>query len=779
MIFCQSNAFGSTEKSSSVSIESGSQHTKTYAMLAQLSDEQVRLMLLEELKKDADTEKLDQNPDAGGPGGIFGKMLEFLSSQTDNSEHQLQQLLTGIPAVLPDLYNVFLALCPLGTSTFQGALTNFFLVLVFVVIGLIAELLIKKFVLAKYFQVDVKNLLKMSNSDKFIASITKELPDIIGLLFFFGASYFAFFAFAGINSPLVQLFFLAILLTVSLIRALSICLHILLSPSVLSFRVLPLECGSARSIHKLIIWTFGYIIAALLFSNVVGRLGAEPQTVLLMKLIFATLLLTVTGIGILYFKNRVRDFIISDLNTETTNHGWGRKQFAAIWHMLAILYLIVLWILLVNSIADPDPDKTRKGAFLLSFFVVPLWMAADRTMHSVVRYAMSTLNIHQTDYEEDGEIDEEIAVARENGKQLYLKTDKIARTGVIVALLVWVASLWNIKIPFISSLTGVLLDGVIIMALALLVWKFISSWIGRKIQESIPEGEEETSGDAEFGTAPTRGRSYTLLPMVRKFIGTVLVVMVTMTILSSMGVDIGPLLAGAGVIGLAVGFGAQKLVADMFSGFFYLMDDAFRVGEYLTAGSVSGTVESITLRNIMLRHHRGMLQIVPHSELGAITNFMRGGMVVKFNLDFPYDANIDQIRKIIKKVGQAMLKDEEMGDDFIQPVKSQGVRAITNSVMTIRVKFTAKPGTHFVIRREAFKRITEALAAKGIHYAHKKVIVDVPGLQEAQTGEKLTGEQIQSIASSAGAAGLASINEDEEKAAAQQSGKSSESNIPV
>jgi small-conductance mechanosensitive channel len=192
----------------------------------------------------------------------------------------------------------------------------------------------------------------------------------------------------------------------------------------------------------------------------------------------------------------------------------------------------------------------------------------------------------------------------------------------------------------------------------------------------------------------------------------------------------------------------------MFSGFFYLLDDAFRVGEYLTAGSVSGTVESITLRNIMLRHHRGMLQIVPHSDLGAITNFMRGGMVVKFNLDFPYDTDIDKVRKIIKKVGIAMLDDEEIGKDFIHPVKSQGVREITNSVMTIRVKFTAQPGTHFVIRREAYKRVTEALKVQGIEYAHKKVIVDVPGLEESIQKGRLSSEDAKKIADSAGAAAL-------------------------
>ncbi|MFV0436840.1 MAG: mechanosensitive ion channel family protein, partial [Desulfopila sp.] len=284
--------------------------------------------------------------------------------------------------------------------------------------------------------------------------------------------------------------------------------------------------------------------------------------------------------------------------------------------------------------------------------------------------------------------------------------------------------------------------------LAIFFWQFISNWIARKIEEATPAQPENSEDEEdEWGAAANRGRSFTLLPMLRRFIGTILITMVTMTILSSMGVDIGPLLAGAGVVGLAVGFGAQKLVADMFSGFFYLLDDAFRVGEYIEAGGVTGTVESISLRNVMLRHHRGMLQIVPHSELGAITNYMRGGIIVKFNLDFPYDANIDKIRKVIKKVGQAMLEEDEFKNDFIRPVKSQGVREIANSVMTIRVKFTAKPGSHFLIRREAYKRITEALRAQGINYAHRKVIVDIPLSADAGNGQiaQAAGAAAQSI----------------------------------
>ncbi len=214
--------------------------------------------------------------------------------------------------------------------------------------------------------------------------------------------------------------------------------------------------------------------------------------------------------------------------------------------------------------------------------------------------------------------------------------------------------------------------------------------------------------------------------MVRKVLGSFLVVIVILTVLSSLGVNIAPLLAGAGVLGLAVGFGAQKLVSDILSGFFFLLDDAFRAGEYIQAGSIRGTVETITLRNVMLRHHLGMLQIVPYTDLGAVTNYMRGGIEITFPLEFSYDTDIDLVRRIIKKVGQAMLEDEELGDDFIQPLKSQIVYEIANSVMVIRVKFTAKPGKQFVIKREAFRRLTEALNQKNIYYAHRKVIVDFP-----------------------------------------------------
>jgi len=628
----------------------------------------------------------------------------------------------------------------------QGALLNVVWVIIFLAMGFLVEFSIRKvFIKDLFLTISETDTRDMTAAEKFMAIIARVLPDLLGIIIFASVAYLSFYIFIWTDSPFVQLFFLAAIIAVTTIRLIAVCSQVVFSPDIPSFRILSMNGRDARMSHNLAVGTTSYFVVVLMFVVVVRKLGASFETARLLQLFFATILLLVTFAAIIINKGKIKQAILGGSDYKDQSLTWGRKQFAEIWHIIAAVYLFLLWLLLIDNLADTDVKNS--GAFILSFFVVPIWMVIDKIVRWIVGYALAILKIHQQHYADTEPPDEEELIERQKGRELFIKIKGLARIGVIAALFIWVASLWDITIPFFSELAAVTLDALVIMTLALFFWQFVSNWIERKIEESLPE-EEDESPDDEWGGAASRGRAYTLLPMIRKFIGSVLVVMVTMTILSAMGVDIGPLLAGAGVVGLAIGFGAQKLVSDMFSGFFYLLDDAFRVGEYLTAGNVSGTVESITLRNIMLRHHRGMLQIVPHSELGAITNFMRGGITVKFNLDFPYDAPIDKIRKIIKKVGQRMLDDETYGKDFIRPVKSQGVREITNSVMTIRVKFTAQPGTHFVIRREAYRLITEALNAQNIYYAHRKVIVDLPEI-EAQKEEEDLQKQITHAAAAA------------------------------
>ncbi|MGW8193233.1 MAG: mechanosensitive ion channel family protein, partial [Desulforhopalus sp.] len=472
-----------------------------------------------------------------------------------------------------------------------------------------------------------------------------------------------------------------------------------------------------------------------------------------------TVLLLLIAVKIVMIRESVAREILATKDGEEVS--WALKQFAAMWHVFALLYLFGIWGVWINTILTGTSRDS--GALIFSLLIIPLFLILDRIGSWLVGTIAAALEMHEDAAAEEQKREKlgEAYVSPEE-KQRRIKTFlmRAFRAFITLTLLVWVLSLWGVDFPLAGNIVKAAFDILITLALALFFWRYISMFIEQKIQESLPDEEEEESDDAgEFGPTRQLGRSYTLLPMIRRFIATTLMVMVSLIVLSAIGVDIGPLLAGAGVIGLAIGFGAQKLVSDVLSGIFYLLDDAFRVGEYIQAGSVMGTVENITLRNVMLRHHRGMLQIIPHSELGSITNFMRGGIVVKFNLEFPYDTDVELVRKTIKKVGQAMLEDEELGPDFIRPVKSQGVYEITNSVMVIRVKFTAKPGRQFLIRREAFRRITDALAAKNVHYAHRKVIVEVPQAE----GQQLSEEKIRAAVEAGAAAGRITLDKTSEQ----------------
>lgn len=160
------------------------------------------------------------------------------------------------------------------------------------------------------------------------------------------------------------------------------------------------------------------------------------------------------------------------------------------------------------------------------------------------------------------------------------------------------------------------------LILAHVIWGQLSRYVQKKM-ESMAPSTENVDDEEEF-SGQTLDRRFTLLPVLRKFVGTVLMVMVTLIVLSSLGINIAPLLAGASIFGLAIGFGSQKLVSDVWSGIFYLVDDTFRVGEYIQAGSVSGTVEGFNLRNVLLRHDRGALQIVPFQQDGCCHELQSG-----------------------------------------------------------------------------------------------------------------------------------------------------------
>ena len=200
-----------------------------------------------------------------------------------------------------------------------------------------------------------------------------------------------------------------------------------------------------------------------------------------------------------------------------------------------------------------------------------------------------------------------------------------------------------------------------------------------------------------------------------------------MIVLASLGVDIAPLLAGAGVVGLAIGFGSQTLVRDVVSGAFFLIDDAFRIGEYVDVGAAEGTVEQMSVRSLRLRHHLGAVHTVPFGEVKTLTNYSRDWAIMKLKLSVPFDTDIDKVRKLLKAVGRELAQNEDIKDDFIQPFKSQGAVEVSDYGFIIKTKFMSKPGKQFLIRRYAFNAIQKAFKENGIEFAKPKVEVTVAG----------------------------------------------------
>ncbi|RAR98631.1 mechanosensitive ion channel family protein, partial [Ensifer adhaerens] len=298
------------------------------------------------------------------------------------------------------------------------------------------------------------------------------------------------------------------------------------------------------------------------------------------------------------------------------------------------------------------------------------------------------------------------------------------RAALIVGAIVVLAEVLDIELTGITAqdsaalrlMRGALSAGIILLAIDL-VWNIVKVLIDRKL------GETETAHETGSERERKRARIRTLLPILKNFLMILFVAVAIMMALSSLGVEIAPLIAGAGVVGVAIGFGAQTVVKDVISGMFYLLDDAFRVGEYIQSGSYKGTVESFSLRSVKLRHHRGAIYIVPFSELGAVQNMSRDWVVEKLTVTVGYDTDVDKARKIIKKIGQELLVDPEFAAITIQPLKMQGIDSLGDSGLILRMKFTTVPGEQFMLKRRALMMINKAFHDNDIKPAFPTVQV--------------------------------------------------------
>jgi moderate conductance mechanosensitive channel len=286
--------------------------------------------------------------------------------------------------------------------------------------------------------------------------------------------------------------------------------------------------------------------------------------------------------------------------------------------------------------------------------------------------------------------------------------------GAATLVRVWridMVAMSNMDTPMMRIGRG-LLEALVILVISDLLWQVVRVLIDERLA-----GEQPPIDALDDDERRRRARLRTLLPVLRNFALFIVLVMASLSALAAMGLQIGPLLAGAGVVGIAVGFGAQTLVRDILSGVFFLLDDAFRVGEYIESGGIRGTVESFSLRSVKLRHLNGQLHTVPFGDLKAITNFSRDWVVETLQVVVTYDTDLDLLERVVVTVSDELMTDPLMASELIEPLKSLGVQAMVDTGMQIGLTFKTRPGRQYAVRRAVFSRIKLAFAMHGIRFA--------------------------------------------------------------
>jgi len=205
------------------------------------------------------------------------------------------------------------------------------------------------------------------------------------------------------------------------------------------------------------------------------------------------------------------------------------------------------------------------------------------------------------------------------------------------------------------------------------------------------------------------------LERVVRYIVTLLIGLICgVEILSELGISVAPILAAAGIVGVAVGFGAQHLIKDYFTGFFILLENQIRQGDVVEAGGKSGFVEEVTLRYIKMRDYSGNVHYVPNGGISAVTNMSRGFAHSVIDIRVAYREDINQVMQIMKEVGQSIREDDAFAHKILDEMEMAGVDNLADSSVIIRCRFKVLPLEQWGIRREYLKRIKKAFDTQGI-----------------------------------------------------------------
>ncbi|HOM08141.1 MAG TPA: mechanosensitive ion channel family protein [Syntrophales bacterium] len=265
----------------------------------------------------------------------------------------------------------------------------------------------------------------------------------------------------------------------------------------------------------------------------------------------------------------------------------------------------------------------------------------------------------------------------------------------------------NPEVFFNRAVEWLVTSGLRIAIIVVLAWFFLR--LTKRLSERFLAFLAKKKDDVEF-----QKRSHTLGTIVRYILNITVLSVAAVTVLNELGINIGPILAAAGIVGVAVGFGAQSLVKDVISGFFMILEDQIRVGDVVEVAGKGGLVEKISLKTTVLRDMAGNVHFVPNGLIQVVTNMTKEYSRYVFDIGVAYKEDVDRVMEVIREIDAEMRNDPDFRDDIIAPIEILGLDQFASSAVVIKARATTLPIKQWRVGREFNRRLKKRFDELGI-----------------------------------------------------------------
>jgi small-conductance mechanosensitive channel len=435
-------------------------------------------------------------------------------------------------------------------------------------------------------------------------------------------------------------------------------------------------------------------------ANIALLLGLNHSAYLAAVRLLMLLVHLFVVVVILQCRRSVADFIRSRWVARGTLAAI-RDRFADIWHILAIVLDLALWVVWALQVQNGY-------ALLLRYFLTTIALLAIARLASIAILAA---------------LDRMFRIRPEFLRQFpglearanrYLPALRAAVSGLVVIItVIALLEIWGIDATawfasghvggrLVSALIPIAIAGLI----ALAAWEAVNAAIDQHLMRLSREGRYARAA-----------RLRTFLPMLRTTLLSIIATVVALTALSELGVDIAPLLAGAGIVGIAIGFGSQKLVQDVITGLFLLLENAMQVGDTVTVSGLTGVVENLSIRTIRLRAGDGSIHIVPFSSVTSVTNTNRGIGNAAISVDVAYNEDTDRVGAVLKEIAAKMREEPEFKRMIRGHFDLWGVDRVNASMATVVGQIECTDTGRWPVQREFYRRMKKRFQELNIEIA--------------------------------------------------------------